>query len=372
MSAIATDPNDLKTVSKTENVDTPSTDKCVTVIFNPVSGTGDPDTRRRLISDALERHGYTCQIVATSLERGAKQLAEEAVRDGADLLTVAGGDGTVMEVMSALVGTDIPIAVVPSGTGNLLSVNLGVPGAVPEAIDVALAGKPYTLDLARAKLSSTPDRTAESWRYFAIMGGMGLDARMIADADRQMKRRLGVLAYLWAIVKNLPRKSSRVLVSVDGGRPIRRRAKTVIVANMGKVIGGLEAMPTALPDDGRLDVGLVMSESVGQGLRLLWMAILGRAQDAPELDVYQGRRVTIRTLHPEPVELDGEDYGTANGLEVEIVPRAVRIMLPVDAPAAKDASATATSTARPLWPALLGVIGVVAAVIMTVARRRRK
>jgi YegS/Rv2252/BmrU family lipid kinase len=357
--------------------------KCVTVVFNPVSGTGDPEARQRAISDALARHGYTCQFIATSLERDAKQIAEEAVKAGVDLLAVAGGDGTVMQVMSALVGTDIPIALVPSGTGNLLSVNLGVPGTVPEAIDVALSGRPYALDLARAtfaldqanaapagsysRLPSSPlapnnggtgmQRGAggdqrDEWRYFAIMGGIGLDAQMVEDADRKLKRRLGVMAYLWAIMKNLPRRPSLVSVSVDGGRPIRRRAKTVIVANMGKVIGGLEAMPTAVPDDGWLDVGFIMPETFGQWLRLLWMAILGRPQEAPEMDVYQGRRIAVRTPFPEPVELDGESGGRTRNVDIEVVPRAVRIMLPAEAPAAKDAAGKPAETARPHWPAL--------------------
>jgi diacylglycerol kinase family enzyme len=128
-------------------------EKSVSVIFNPVSGTGDPERRKEAISGALARHGYTCQFIATSRERDARELAREAVTSGVDLLVVAGGDGTVMQVLEAAVGTGIPVAVVPSGTGNLLSVNLGVPARVPDAIDVALSGQPFTLDLARASSS---------------------------------------------------------------------------------------------------------------------------------------------------------------------------------------------------------------------------
>jgi len=212
----------------------PEGQKCVTIIFNPVSGKTDPEERKKTISDALAEHGYTCQYIETSKQEGAKALAEKASKDGIDLLAVSGGDGTVMEVMSALVGKDIPVAVLPAGTGNLLSVNLGIPMTVPDAVHVALSGQQYELDLAKT----------DGDRYFAILGGMGLDAAMIRDAGREAKDKFGVLAYFVAALKNLPRRRSRVSLRLDGGEPISRRAKSVVIANMGKITGGLEAIPT--------------------------------------------------------------------------------------------------------------------------------
>ena len=162
--------------SQTADIHNPDSDKkIVYVIFNPVSGQTDPEQRKKTISDALARHGYTSQFIATSKEEGAQMLAHKAVADGADLLAVSGGDGTVMEAMAALVGTEIPIAVLPAGTGNLLSINLGIPTTVPDAVDVALSGDIYELDLARVG----------DGRYFAIMGGIGLDAQVIAGAGRE-------------------------------------------------------------------------------------------------------------------------------------------------------------------------------------------
>ena len=103
------------------------TKKCVSIIFNPTSGQSDPEQRRKIISDTLAQQGYVCQFINTTQETGARALAAQALEDGVDLLAVSGGDGTVMEALSALVGTDTPIAVLPAGTGNLLSVNLGIP-----------------------------------------------------------------------------------------------------------------------------------------------------------------------------------------------------------------------------------------------------
>ncbi|MDX1933222.1 MAG: diacylglycerol kinase family lipid kinase [Capsulimonadales bacterium] len=310
--------------------------RCVTVIFNPVSGQTDPDWRSRQISEALARHGYTCQFIATSEERDAGLLATEAIRDGVDLLAVSGGDGTVMAALSALVGTEIPIAILPAGTGNLLSVNLGIPMGVPEAVEVALSGRPYRLDLAR-----TPEG-----RFFAVMGGIGLDGRIIEEADRSAKKRLGVLAYFLAAFRNLANRPASVLIYLEDRPPIRRRAKSVLIGNMGKMTGGLEALPTASPNDGLLDIAILKPNSLAQWLRLFWFALRGRSQEAPELEVYQARRVRIRAVSPHPIQFDGEQGGYASELAAAVVPRAVSVLLPEESPAARDAVGAPAQTAR--------------------------
>ena len=343
--------------NQTPETPRPPDQKCVFVIFNPVSGKTDPEERKKIISDALARHSYTCQFIVTSKQEGAQELAKKAVDEGVDLLAVSGGDGTVMEAMSALVGTDIPIAVFPAGTGNLLSINLGIPVTVPEAVDVALAGHVYHLDLARTS----------DGRHFAIMGGIGLDAQVIKDAGREAKKKLGKLAYFVSALKNLPRRRELVEIRLDDRRPLRRRVKTVMIANMGKMTGGLEAVPTASPNDGLLDVAVLRAETLGQWLRLLVYALLGRANQDPSLDVYQARRIVIRTPRPQPVEFDGEEEGTTQELTVEVVPKAVRILVPKDAPAAKDAEGMPAEQARRrglrnvVVPAVM-VMGIVAGV----------
>lgn len=340
-------------------------DKCVTVIFNPVSGTGDPDERRKAISDALAEHGYTCQIEATTKENGAGKMAHEALSRKVDLLVVSGGDGTVMEVLQAAIGSNVPVAVIPAGTGNLLSVNLGIPSKVPDAVHIALSGKPFKLDLGKTG----------NGEYFAIMGGIGLDAQMIHDADREAKRKLGKAAYLWAALKNIKRRHAYVEITLDGQAPLRRRAKMVIVANMGKVTGGLEAIPTASPNDGLLDVGIVSAETMGQWLRLIGYALMGRTQSAPELDVRQAKKIRIRTPWPQPAQLDGESEGDVELWDIEAVPEAVQIMLPIDAPAAADTKTSpekaAAEQADRNFGFLTGVLVSIALIVFLVKRKRQ-
>lgn len=345
----------------TVNASSEASGKSVTIIFNPVSGQEDPEKRKAIISEALAKHGYTCQYIETSKENGAKALGERAIADGVDLLVVAGGDGTVMEVLSAAIGSDIPVAVVPSGTGNLLSVNLGIPTAVPDAIDVALAGNAYPIDLAK---------TTEG-RHFAIVGGVGLDGRMIRDANREAKKRLGVLAYLWAVVKNIGKPRAFFRITLDGKPPIHRRAKSVMIANMGRMTGGLDAVPTASPYDGLLDIAVLKTETFSQWLRLIGYLLAGRTEKDPDFDIYQARKVVVQSPQSQPAQFDGEDGGGTKRLEVEIVPKAVKILLPEDAPAAyieRDAAAEAT---RRAVPAAVILIAVAAAAAIIAWRKRR-
>lgn len=324
--------------------------QCVTVIINPVSGKGNLDERKKEISDSLSRHGYQCQFISTSQEITAKSLAEEALDKGVDLLVVAGGDGTVMEVLAAVAdrgaagnGT-IPVAVVPFGTGNLLSVNLGVPPKVPDAIDVALSGKPYTLDLVKTSLG----------RYFAIMGGMGLDAHMVDDADRGVKDKFGAFAYVWGVLKNLSIQPIRVNVVLDHKTTLRRRVKSVVIANMGKIAGDIEAMPTAQPDDGLLDIGFIKARTLWEWMKLAALAVVGQAHRSRQLEIHRAKHIAVNSQYPELLEMDGESMGRETHWEAEVIPKAVSIMLPTDAPAVRDTERPASITQRPhYWPAYL-------------------
>lgn len=301
--------------------------KSVTVIFNPVSGQGDPEQRKRVIEEALAEHGYRTQHLVTTKEKGARAFAEEALKDGVDLLAVSGGDGTVVEAMSALVGTNVPLAIFPAGTGNLLSVNLALPKEVPQAVHAALFGTKRPLDLARIRF----DETGEE-KFFAILAGAGYDARVIHDADREAKNRFGMFAYFWAAARNLGRKSVRMTIRLDDGPPLVRRAKSVMVANMGRIQGGLDVIPDAWPDDGKLEVAILKAESLGAWVSIVWSALIRRLRQERGLEYRPAKKVEIEMAFPQPIQFDGEEAGTAKRFTVEIVPAAVQVMVPKEAP----------------------------------------
>ncbi len=304
------------------NNDRQTNGKCVTVIFNPKSGQSDPEERKTAISNALAVHGYTCQYIATTPEEGARQAAATALKEGIDLLAVSGGDGTVVEALAAVIGTDVPVAVFPAGTGNLLSVNLGISKDPAEAADAALFGRRRKLDLARISFD-----TGEP-KYFAIIAGAGFDAEMIAGADRKAKDQLGLLAYVWAAVKNIKNQPVRASVQLDGSRVIRRRVKSVMVANMAHLQGGFELIPGAQPDDGVLDIALLKTERLSEWLRLISSAVTHRLHESVEMEYYKARTIKVDLGYAQAVEYDGEAAGETRSFTVEIVPDAVTIMVP--------------------------------------------
>ncbi len=296
--------------------------QCVTVIFNPTSGQGDPEQRKAAIEEALATHGYTCQYVATTPKQGARHYAEEANNHGADLLAVSGGDGTTVEALAGLIGTDIPVAVFPAGTGNLLALNLGIPQDINEAAHIALFGERRWLDLARISFNN-------QHKHFAIIAGVGYDAKMIGDADRETKNKLGFFAYVWAALKNLRQPSVRATIQLDGQpMPLRRRATSVMVVNMAGLQGGLALIPDAQPDDGTLEVAILKAEHITEWLRLVVDAVRRRTQDRSVLEVHKVRKVTITLNHAQPLQFDGEVAASVRTITVEIIPRAVQVMVP--------------------------------------------
>jgi YegS/Rv2252/BmrU family lipid kinase len=288
----------------------------VAFIFNPASGQGDVKLRQFQAERLLESAGLTCGLTHTSLDRGAGPLTQKAVADGMERVIVSGGDGSVMEAAGALVGTGVALGIVPGGTGNLFALNLDIPIDAEAAIRLALTGRPTAID------TGCLNGTA-----FVLMAGMGWDAKMIQDADRKMKDRLGVLAYFWAALRNLAHPSTVYRLHIDG-RALRRRAKSVIIANVGRITGGLQLIPDTHPQDGFLEVAVLRAESLIDFLGLLWSALRGKMREDPRLELFRGREIVIETARPQPLQLDGNEAGETSRAEIKILPRALEVVLP--------------------------------------------
>jgi diacylglycerol kinase (ATP) len=301
----------------------------VAVIFNPASGQGDPAERRRRLETALLSETVQAEIRETRPDETAATLAHEAVASGAEIVLVCGGDGTIMEAAAGLIHQPVALGVVPGGTGNLVATNLRIPIAIPEAVRVALHGQPQLLDVGRRL--GDPE-SAQNPRPFAdvmvLMGGIGWDARMIRDADRRWKERLGPLAYFLAALRNLRHRPARFRIELNDEHPIVRRAASVLIANFGRVTGGLPVVPGADPSDGRLDVAVLMAESLPGLVGLCVSALLGRLEEDPRMAYYRVRRVRITADRLQPIQLDGNDRGNERVLEIEVDPGALRVMLP--------------------------------------------
>ncbi|HJW61771.1 MAG TPA: YegS/Rv2252/BmrU family lipid kinase, partial [Actinomycetota bacterium] len=253
----------------------------------------------------------------TTPEDPGRGQAAKAVEDGAELVFVCGGDGTVMAVVTALAGTDVALAVLPAGTGNLLATNFDIPSDPAEAVEIALEGDRVRLDVA----AMDDDR-------FVVMGGIGFDAAMLRDADPKLKEHLGAVAYVLSGFKHLRRRATRFHLRLDDRPPIDRTSQGIVIGNLGRLQGGLPVMPDAQPDDGLLDVAVLQTRTMLDWLALAVRVVARRRRKDPQLELFQARRIEIDWDRPQPVERDGDPAGARDHLVVEVVPNARTLCVP--------------------------------------------
>jgi diacylglycerol kinase (ATP) len=279
-------------------------------------GGGLPELRKVLADEGVaDPHWYEVRK-----SKHAPDCARRAADQGADLILVWGGDGTVQRCIDALAGSGVAIAILPAGTANLLASNLDIPtGDVAEAVRVGLHGRRRALDTGTV-----------NGEHFAVMAGAGFDARMIADADRAMKARLGRVAYLYTGARNLAAGRVKATVEADGERFFEGRVSCVLAGNVGKVLGGIQAFADAQPDDGLLELGVVTAKNPAEWARALSRLALGRAEQSPFVEVARGRKFRIRFASKLPYELDGGARGKLRQMRVEVKPGSITVCVPFD------------------------------------------
>ncbi len=282
------------------------------VVVNPVGAGAD---LRDAVAAALAEQRVDATWHETSADDpGAGQTAA-AIEAGADLVIACGGDGTVRACAEALAGTSIPLAIVPAGTGNLLARNLGIPEDPARAVANACGGRRRHLDVGRV-----------NGEAFAVMAGVGFDARMIADAPRKWKNRIGSLAYVASGLRHLRDPNDPMRVRVDGKTIAEGHFTSVLVGNVGKVQADLRVFPDADPTDGRLDVLWVAVDGVWDWVAAAGAVLLGRTDS--RIDRSCGERIEVDLGRPVPYEIDGEERPPTTRLAFDVVPEALVVMVP--------------------------------------------
>jgi len=277
-------------------------------------GGGLPELRQ-----VLARSGVTEPLwYEVKKSRHAPGRARRALAQGADVIFVWGGDGTVQRCIDAVAGTGAVIAILPAGTANLLATNLCIPtGDLAAAVHVGLHGDRRLLDTGSV-----------NGEYFAVMAGAGLDARMIAGASRGMKDRLGRAAYVYTAARNLSARRAAATVEVDGERFFLGRVSCVLAGNVGKTLGGIEAFTDARPDDGRLELGVVTAANPVEWARTFGSVALGRAERSPFVQVTRGKKFRIRFDRKLPYEVDGGARKPVRDLRIKVHPGSSAVCVP--------------------------------------------
>jgi YegS/Rv2252/BmrU family lipid kinase len=291
-------------------------------------GGGLPELRQVLARSGLRKLLW----YEVPKSRKARKAARRALKKGARLILVWGGDGMVQRCIDAVSGTDVPVAILPAGTANLLASNLGIPRDVAKAVDIALHGERRKLDVG-----------VMNKERFAVMAGTGFDAIMIRHAAGRAKTRLGRLAYARSSVKAMRAPRVQMRVRIDDQPWFAGKASCLLFGNVGKVTGGLPVFAEASPSDGVLEVGLVTARNAWQWVRVLARVARGRIDRSPLIKTTRARRVRVELGRKMPYQLDGGDRPPVRRLKVRVEPAAVTVCVP----AAQAAAGARSSAARP-------------------------
>jgi diacylglycerol kinase family enzyme len=287
------------------------------VVINPTSVTDVEQTRRDIVA-ALSDVGCPAPLwLPTTAEDPGGGQTREAMAAGVDVVFACGGDGTIRACADELAGTEVALAVLPAGTGNLVAANLDLPVDLAAGVATAVTGKRRQIDLG-----------CVDGDHFVLMAGMGFDAAMMRATPDTLKRRIGWPAYVVGGLRRIFDRSMHIRISIDDRTPVTRTARTVLVANMGRMQGGIDLFGDATPDDGVLDVAIVAPRSPTDWLSLAVRLMLRRTPPPHQVETFRGSTVDIRSRAAEPRQVDGDPIASGDRLTVTIRPRALWVCVP--------------------------------------------
>ncbi|TFC04386.1 diacylglycerol kinase [Cryobacterium adonitolivorans] len=320
-----------------------ATPRTAAVIYNPVKV--DLDALRDAVNAEAAAAGWTESVwFETSVDDVGQGVTTEALARGVDMVIVAGGDGTVRAVVEAVRGHDVPVALLPSGTGNLLARNLKLTlDDMPESVRTAFTGVDRAIDLGMIRIER--DDKSRDEHAFVVMAGLGLDAKMITNTDEDLKKKAGWAAYVQAIVKSLRDPDELHLrFRINDGADKRATVHTLILGNCGSLPANILLMPEAVLDDGLFDVMMTRPGGalgwIRVWVKVAWTngivrrtkagkALAGEQKNDGDLRYETASQFTARFSRPEEIELDGDGFGKAVAFKAWIEPSKVRIRIPI-------------------------------------------
>lgn len=288
-------------------------------IFNPHSGGGGYRRDVPLIFAALRGFGYAVEELQTQRPGDASRLAREAVAAGFDLVAAVGGDGTVNETINGLAGSDTPLAIIPTGTVNVLAMELGIPLEPPDAVKLLGPG---------AGLVSWIDLGLAGERYFGLMAGVGMDAAVVASISPAMKKALKEAAFaVQGLATYLTHEDPRIRVTCDE-RTVE--GYFAVLGNSSNYGGAFGITPLADMRDGLLDVCVLKDKSLASTIWYWTAALINAHIRHPKVEYFRTERALIETVDAGKevlVQTDGEVAGRLP-MECRVVPRGLRVVVP--------------------------------------------
>jgi YegS/Rv2252/BmrU family lipid kinase len=289
------------------------------VVFNPVAGQRDPQAVHDAIESRLMEQGVDYEIYETTGQENIRDVVEQALQRGAQLVMACGGDGTVSAAASAMVGKEAHFAVIPGGTWNTLARNLAIPLDLAAAVDLALGEHDIR----------TIDVLEVDGNYYILNVSVGTGAMIMRTIEREEIRKLGKLTFFWkGLLQVFGYPPHRFQISYDG-KTTSVRANELIMANCAAVgIRSMRLYPNIHLDDGKFDICRLRADTVLDILALGLSMLRGEQRKDPRIACWEvANQVRIHSHERLPVQADGEMIGELP-VEVRLRPKALHIVIP--------------------------------------------
>lgn len=314
------------------------------VVYNPIKV--DLAAIRAAVAAEEAASGWGSTLWFETSEKDPGQgPTKEALDAGASMVIAAGGDGTVRAVAEAVYDSAASLALLPSGTGNLLARNLElVLDDLEDSIHTAFTGQDRHIDLALIDIQREDQSTSR--HAYVVMAGLGLDAQMLVHTDDELKKKIGWLAYVSALLAAVRDKEQLHLrYSLDGNGTRSASVHTIIIGNCGSLPADIVLLPDAAVDDGMFQLVFLRPEGFIGWLqitaKIIWengvlrrtetgRKLASTAKNVRALHYAKGSELTIRLTRAHNIELDGDSFGTAQALKTWIEPGALTVRVPAD------------------------------------------
>lgn len=284
------------------------------VVANPVAGRGKGVKVAQELVEGLRRLGAKTELHLTK-GRGDARAWLRSLDHDVDLVVAVGGDGTVREVLDGLVDPEIPIAVLPLGTANVMAAELALPRDVDRALEIISAGATAAIDVASV-----------NGHLSFLVTGVGIDGSTVREVEARRRGPITKWSYLPALLRALRvYRSPDLSVEIDG-KSIKEPCSLVLVSNISHYGGFLRLDPKCRLDDGQFEVYLFRGKSIG---RLAWHALRGFVGKLPggKCEMRRARHVRIHSDPPTPYQVDG-DFRGETPVEISVSDRQYHLVVP--------------------------------------------
>ncbi len=297
----------------------------VTFIVNPASGINR--SALDIITAFLETHAdqLDSTVHLTEASGDATRFAKEAVRRGVDLVAAYGGDGTMMEAAAGVMHSSTPLLMLPGGTANVMAIDLNIPTRLEDALALALSPELTTREVDMGSIDN---------EVFLLRAGIGYEAEMSAQAARGDKSKKGRLAYFENALRLLRTlRPTSYILTIDGETHVRPGITCMICNSSGIGIPNLRFTYNSDVGDGLLDVIVIRDMRAGTLLKTFYHILRSLLPNPTEnggvdVDHWQAKQVTVQMKHRQLVARDGEPLKRSKRVSAEVIPAALRIVVP--------------------------------------------